>query len=292
MRTPEDASELLHGRDRTQDHTGDVRTLPVVGGGGRASGLERELVIWLPQGYDDRANRDRRYPVLYLMDGQNVFSRTPGLPGEWHADETATELIASGRVEPVVIVGVPNAGRYRFDEYLPLGSLPGAQPDGEGFVRWLRSTVMPAVEGSFRVDHRRENVAIGGASLGGLIAFYAGTWHSDAFGRVLIESCSKIGDGAENNAQSVIAAMKQDPAKPDPARVYIGMGSNEVSRADRDAPRNAEYRAWARDLHEWLGSAGVADRDRKLVIGEGHTHNEGAWAERFEEALAFLFPAG
>jgi predicted alpha/beta superfamily hydrolase len=283
--TPEDAAELIHGRDRTQDFTGDVRTLAVAGGGGRASGLERELLVWLPEGYDDRAHRDRRYPVLYLMDGQNVFSRTPGLPGEWHADETATRLIAKGVVEPLIMVAVPNAGRLRMDEYLPFGDLPGAEPAGDAFVAWLVETVMPAIEEEFRVDHARENVGIGGASLGGLIALYAGTAHGDTFGRVLVESCSKIGATAEADVRGAI----DDAVRL--GRVYVGMGSREVSFSERDTERNAVYRDWAKSLDEWFADAGVGSSDRKLVIGEGHHHHELAWAERFATALAFLYPA-
>ncbi|MEM7755694.1 MAG: alpha/beta hydrolase-fold protein [Planctomycetota bacterium] len=283
--TPEDAAELIHGRDRTNDFTGDVRTLTVAGGGGRARDMERELLVWLPEGYGDRANRDRRYPVLYLMDGQNVFSRTPGLPGEWHADETATRLIAEGVVEPLIMVAVPNAGRMRMDEYLPFGDLPGAEPAGDEFVRWLAGTVMPAVEREFRVDHAHENVGIGGASLGGLIALYAGTAHGDTFGRVLVESCSKIGPTAEGDVRGAIEGAERI------GRVYVGMGSREVSFSDRDTERNALYRDWAKSLESWLGDEGVGASDRLLVIGEGQHHHEPAWAERFEGALAFLFSA-
>ncbi|MEM1184983.1 MAG: alpha/beta hydrolase-fold protein [Planctomycetota bacterium] len=281
---PEDVSELLHGRDRTQDFTGDIRTMVVAGGAGRASGMERELQIWLPEGYDARVNRDTTYPVLYMMDGQNIFSVTPGLPGEWHADETATEMVASGQIEPLIIVGVPNAGRFRFDEYLPFGDLPGAEPSGEEFVRWLTGTVMPAVEREYRVDHRRENIGIGGSSLGGLISLYAATMHADHFGRAIIESCSKIGDDAEGDIQRMLATAKER-GMPVPEKIYFGMGSREVSFSDRDTERNALYRQWATDLHEWLGDYGVAEEDRMLVIGEGHHHHELDWAERFTTAL-------
>jgi len=287
FRTPEDAAELLHGREgEPDDITGDLRTMVVTGGGGRASGTERELRVWLPEGYDDRANRTRRYPVLYMMDGQNLFTQTPGLPGEWGADETATRLIAEGVVEPLIIVGVPNAGRYRADEYLPFGDLPGIEPDGEGFVRWLTGTVMPAVESEFRVDHRRGNVGVGGASLGGLIALYAATEHSDRFGRVLIESCSKIGEDAEAEVERLM-----DDASLVPTRAYVGMGGREVSFSERDTERNAAYRDWAVSIDAMLGKAGVRVDDRLLVIGEGHHHHEPAWNARFGKALAFLFPA-
>ncbi|MEL6312293.1 MAG: alpha/beta hydrolase-fold protein, partial [Pseudomonadota bacterium] len=166
---------------RPIEATGTVKRLEVAGGAGDAAGSMRDLLVWLPPEYDAPKNADTQYPVLYMMDGQNIFSVTPGLPGEWHADETATEMVASGEIEPLIIVGVPNAGRFRFDEYLPFGDLPGAEPSGEEFVRWLTGTVMPAVEREFRVDHRRENVGIGGSSLGGLISLYAATMHADHF---------------------------------------------------------------------------------------------------------------
>lgn len=285
FRSPEDAAAIERDFDPTADWTGDIRRVLVAGGGGRAAEMERELLVWLPPGYGESGTRT--YPVLYLLDGQNVFAGRPGVPDEWHADETATALVESGAIEPLVIVAVPNAGRYRGDEYLPFEiGLSGTEPDGPGFLAWLTGTVMPSVEGRFRVDHARERTGIGGASLGGLFAAWAGVTEADRFGLLLIESCSRIG-GAEGMLRSAMVEAKASGA-PAPERVVIGMGDREVSRSPRDSALNAGYRGWAGALGEGFLGFGVSESDLKVVVGEGQSHDEGAWGERFGAALRFL----
>src|SRR5690606_29958579 len=107
-----DAGNTRTGRYAPIEATGAVKRLEV------QNGVMRDALVWLPPGYDDPANADRRYPVLYLQDGQNVFDKpADGLtPAEWGADETATRLIASGEIEPIIIVAIPNAGAGRVAE--------------------------------------------------------------------------------------------------------------------------------------------------------------------------------
>lgn len=82
-------------------------------------GNDRDVVIYLPPGYE--LNKNKRYAVLYLHDGQNLFDgATSFIPGkEWRVDETAQSLISAGKIEPLIIVGIYNAGKDRIDEYTP-----------------------------------------------------------------------------------------------------------------------------------------------------------------------------
>ncbi|HZW07014.1 MAG TPA: alpha/beta hydrolase-fold protein, partial [Phycisphaerales bacterium] len=97
--------------------TGTVKRLEVTGGD--APPFKRDLLVWLPPGYDAPENKDHRYPVLYMTDGQNIFQKHPAIPAEWGVDETATKLINEKAVEPLIIVGIPHAGKLRTAEYLP-----------------------------------------------------------------------------------------------------------------------------------------------------------------------------
>ncbi len=273
------------GPYRRLEVTGDVRRLPVQGGPGAAEALTRDLLVWLPPGYHAPENAGRSYPVLYLMDGQNVFEALPGLPGEWGVDETATELIEAGVIRPLIIVGVPHAGEHRLTEYLPFGSIRGNEAAGPEFVEWMRREVMPRVERAFRVADGPENTGIGGASLGGAISLYAATTHPDVFGRVIVESLPLLPDNGD------AARAYLDSVKSWPQRVFVGMGGREVSNSDRDAERNGMYRAWAKEIDARLAKAGLKDTDRRLRIDDEANHNELAWAARFPEAVKFLFPA-
>src|ERR1700756_977504 len=80
----------------------------------------RFLRVWLPPGYDDSENSARRYPVLYLNDGQNLFEPSTSFTGvEWQVDETAERLIREGQVPPMIIVGIDNAGKGPLRESIP-----------------------------------------------------------------------------------------------------------------------------------------------------------------------------
>jgi predicted alpha/beta superfamily hydrolase len=273
------------GPYRRLEVTGDVRRLPVQGGAAGAEAMTRDLLVWLPPGYDAPENAGRSYPVLYMMDGQNIFEALPGLPGEWGVDETATALIEAGQIRPLIIVGVPHGGVHRLTEYLPFGSIQGNEGAGPEFVAWMRREVMPRVERAFRVASGPENTGIGGASLGGAISLYAATQHPDVFGRVIVESLPLLPDNG-NAARAYL-----DSVKVWPGRVFVGMGGREVSNNERDAARNVMYRAWAEEMDTRLAAAGLGSGDRRLRIDADANHNELAWAARFPEAVKFLFPA-
>lgn len=265
---------------RTIQATGTVRRVQVVGGG-LPKGEVRDLPVWLPPGYDDRANAQRTYQVLYLMDGQNIFEQLPGVPAEWRADETAADLIAKGQIEPLIIVGIPHAGQSRTPEYLPLQSFQGATTYGEPFVQWLLREVMPRIERGLRVKSGPDNTAIGGASLGGLISLYAATTHPDRFGMVLAESPSLV-IGQGEAWKDLFGSVKQWPA-----RIYLGMGDHEVP----DAAVRARLVAAVQALDATIKAAGIPDAHRMLVIEAGAVHDENAWARRLPAAMKFLFGA-
>lgn len=263
--------------------TGTVKRLQVAGGAGSAAGSMRDLLVWLPQGYADHP--DRAYPVLYMMDGQNLFQKPSSAPGEWRLDETAQAMSAGGLIEPFIAVGIPNAGAARTEEYCPTMpggvTLFGKTPAGDDFVAWIAREVMPRVERAFRVRTGPENTAVGGSSAGGLIALHAGLRRPDLFGAVLAESpaleLDQIGLSMTARVQSAAAL---------PPKIYLGMGGAE------NLPGSGFYdKASQRHVHavEHLRDV-IADRaDVMLSIVDRHEHNEHAWAERLPGALMFLY---
>ncbi|MEM9064630.1 MAG: alpha/beta hydrolase-fold protein [Planctomycetota bacterium] len=268
--------------DRELDITGDVERLETAGGGGPASDFERTALVWLPPGYTDPANASRRYPVLYLLDGQNVFEKLPWLAGEWGADETAQRLIEAGEVEPFIMVAIPHAGRARMSEYQALPVYPNSEAAGPQFLRWLISNVMPDVNERYRTMTGREHTAIGGASLGGTMSLFAGAQHPDVFGLVLIESPPLIAGALQWD--SYLRTIERWPE-----RVYVGVGGKETGNHPSDARRNQQYVQGVRSLRGRLQSAGLRSDRLLVVIDEDAFHNEAAWAERFPDAIRFLF---
>src|SRR5436189_3889342 len=110
---------VLAAQPRTCTATGD---LEIVAFESRVFPAPRNLRILLPEGYRDARNRSRHYPVLYLNDGQDLFDRCTTLFGgdEWRVDETVRDLIAAGKLAPMIVVGIDSGGRrLRPKEYLP-----------------------------------------------------------------------------------------------------------------------------------------------------------------------------
>lgn len=269
------ASDPYH----TINATGTVKRLTVVGGG--VPGLVRDCLIWLPPGYDEPMNALRRYPVLYMQDGQNLFEVHAGTPGEWKIDETATQLAAANKVDTPIIVGIPHAGTERITEYLPIPGIGKVNPGGERYVQFLLDEVVPRVERSFRTRPGAENRAIGGSSLGGLISLYAASRHPDVFGKVLAESPSLI-LGDKQAWKDLFPATTTWPKM-----VYLGMGGHE---GGKNEGLNKSLLDAVRGLDSAL-AASTSHPTHKLVIDPEAAHTENAWAFRFPTAYQFLFPA-
>ncbi len=241
----------------------------------------RFLRIWLPPGYDDGENQGKHYPVLYLNDGQNLFEALSSFTGvEWQADETADRLIREGLVPPMIIVGIDNAGKDRLREYMPHRSMHPMmlRVQGRYYPDFLMKEVMPFVERNYRVATSPENTGLGGSSLGALIALYTAIVRPGLIGRLLIESPSLWA----SNRQAIKESRK---VRIWPERIFLAAGTAEAEGADRSRTVVDDVR----ELAAIVRRAVLSEKRLRLVIKDGAGHTESAWAERFPEALQFLF---
>jgi predicted alpha/beta superfamily hydrolase len=269
---------LAAGVIRAASATGDLRLHEFRS---RVFGNTRFLRVWLPPNYDDAANETRRYPVLYLNDGQNLFESATSFTGvEWQADETADQLIREGVVAPMIIVGIDNAGKDRIREYMPRRSVHPLmlRVQGARYPDFLIKEVMPFVSRNYRIATGPENTGLGGSSLGALIALYTVAVKSGVIGRLLLESPSLWASNRQLIRDS--RAVKNWPE-----RVFLAVGTAEAGRPDRDQSIVDDVR----ELAGILRRAGLGGKRLRLVIDDGATHHESSWARRFPEALAFLF---
>jgi len=235
--------------------------------------------VWLPPDYD--ASAATRYPVLYLNDGQNLFEPATAFAGvDWRVGETATRLIAEGKIPALIIVGIDNTGKNRVREYVPYRSLDLRifGPQGKRYPDFLRHEVMPLIEKNYRAAKGPENTGLGGSSLGGLITLYTQLASPGVFGRLLIESPSLF-----VASRKILEESRR--FRDWPYRVYVGMGTREVGNPAKDERIVADVRV----LENILQDAGLGKGRLKVWIEEGATHNEAAWGARFGDALEFLF---
>lgn len=247
-------------------------------------GNTRQLRVWLPAGYDPE--EPVLYPVLYLNDGQNLFDTQSSQSGlEWEVDETATRLVESGVIPPVVIVGIDNPGlSERPNEYLPWAddslSPPMPEPHGADYPRFLLEEVIPAVEREFRVGGSSERRLLGGSSYGALISLYTAAANPGEFGGLLLESPSLyVNDAAVLDLAERVANW--------PDRVFVAIGTHEGRSECLADNRVDEAVDDVRRLERILAAAGSAPKV-EVVVEECGMHSERYWARRLPAALRFL----
>lgn len=243
----------------------------------------RYLRVWLPPGYDAAENSAVHYPVLYLNDGQNLFETSTAFGGvEWQADESADRLIREGAIPPLIVVGIDNTGKDRLREYMPHRSMHPMmlRVQGKYYPDFLMKEVMPFVEGQYRVATGPEQTGLGGSSLGALIALHTVIARPGDFGRLLLESPSLWASQRQLIKESRLVRIW-------PERIFLGVGTAEAGVAERSRTVVDDVR----ELAAIMRRAVLSEKRLRLVIQDGAGHSEGAWAERFPEALRFLYGA-
>lgn len=236
---------------------------------------KRDVIVYLPPGYGDES--ERRYPVLYLHDGQNLFDAATAFGGqEWGVDETAQRLIIEGKIASLIIVGIYNTGKHRIEEYTPTRDprhKKGGRADQYG--RLIVEELKPFIDRRFRTLAGPEHTGLGGSSLGGLVTLYLGLKYPQVFSKLMAMSPSVWWD------YGVILRMV-DSLKVKPSlRIWLDIGTRE----GKFTPGLVEL------LRDGLAAQGWRLKaDLKFTLIRGGQHSEAAWSKRVEPALKFLFP--
>lgn len=247
-----------------------------------SSRLETVRRITVLQPPRPHGSRPSRLPVLYLNDGQNLFDPARAFAGiTWGVPETVTLLIRRGLIPPLIVVGIDHGEMRRGREYLPVEDERNPysrHPLGRRHAAFVTSEVMPFVARNYPVGEGASNTGFGGSSYGAVAALYTALTYPGLFGRLLIESPPlHVGNG-------YLLRRARNAARR-PARVYLGVGTAETRRPDW----NEETVSNVRKLEAVLRRAGLGPRRLKVVVEEGATHSESAWAKRLPDALTFLF---
>jgi predicted alpha/beta superfamily hydrolase len=238
----------------------------------------RNVLVYTPPGYDE--NGDHRYPVLYMHDGQNLMNPADAFGGVvWGVDRTAQELILAGEIEPLIIVGVYNAGEKRIDEYTPVrsdvGRMRGRGGKADQYGRMIIEELKPFIDREYRTKPEREFTGLGGSSLGGLASFYLGFKRPDVFSRLAVMSPSVW--WANNQ---IIREVARNPERI-PLRIWLDIGKREGTRIKHQV----------RALKEMLLANGWQQNlDFAYAEFPDARHEESAWAARFGDVLKFLYP--
>lgn len=236
-------------------------------------GAPRLLTVYVPPSYD--AQPDRRYPVLFMHDGQNLFDADRAyVPGQhWRLAESADQAIGERTAAPMIIVGIDHGGASRIDDYTPT---PMEKHSGSGkaevHARMLFEELKPMIDARYRT--LPDDTGVGGSSLGGLVSMWLTLRYPDVVRRALVMSPSVWWDDRVLLREVDAFAGTARP------RVWLDVGGREGLETLRDA----------RELANRLRAKGWDDDSLAFHEDRRGDHSERAWARRVRQALEFLYP--
>lgn len=262
--------------------------------------VPRPVDVWLPPGYTP----DKRYPVLYMHDGQMLFDARSTWNGQaWHADAAVLAQHAAGRLPEMLIVGVWNLPEQRYAEYFPQAALAhvpeplrseyvergqNGKPQGEAYLRFLVDEVKPAVDARYATAPGPGATFVAGSSMGGLASLAALCEHPQVFGGAVALSAHWVrlptAWGLQRLAQDTVPAallvwLAARLPRAGSHRLWVDRGTDALDGLY--APALTRFEALLRERGHGPDAAAV-----RVFEGTGHTERD--WAARFGSALAFV----
>lgn len=229
----------------------------------------RRIWLYLPTDY---GTSGERYPVLYLLDGQNIFDDATSYIGEWHVDESLLRM-EQGGFSGIIVVAIDHGGPYRVAEYTPWPHPVHQGGEGTRTIDFLVHYLKPYIDEHFFTLPDPEHTGIMGASLGGLMALAAGFTHPETFGLVGALSTSYWwSEACYDLAEAHPAGL--------PYRIFLSTGTREGRDQLRATMRMASI----------LQEAGLPPEAVTLRRVRHKKHNEKNWSKAFPEAVAWFFP--
>ncbi|MDI9869905.1 alpha/beta hydrolase [Flectobacillus roseus] len=228
---------------------------------------KRAVYILLPHDYD---KTDKKYPVMYLQDAQNLFQEGSEF-GNWGIDKQLAVLASRGHGD-VIIVAIAHGGENRYKEYSPYNNPKLGKGEGRKYVQFISRTLKPYIDANFRTLTDREHTGIGGSSLGGLVSIYAGLMYPEVFGRLMLFSPSLwVSPNIYFDAIDFLSHL--------PTKIYAYAGGGE----GHSMIPNVEK------LKQTLLRQGNKKIDINLSLDPEGKHNESQWGKEFPKAIEWLF---
>lgn len=242
----------------------------------------RNVVVWLPPGYDD--NPDRRYEVIYMTDGENLFDpRIASWGVDWGVDEAMIRGVENGDFEPAIVVGAWSTAQ-RGIEYSPWHR-------ARDYARFLIEELMPRVNAEFRTKTGPDNTFAMGSSMGGLFSYYLVKNHSDVFG-----ACGCVSSHFALNEQNLAGYAGLDPRKADTTPyILLDIAGGDTISGGRfffdygTETLDSTYHDDHEPVRAWFRRQGLREgRDYRFGRYDGADHSERAWRARVGDQLEWL----
>lgn len=228
----------------------------------KALNNRRDIIVWLPPSY--KKEPEKRYPVIYMQDGQNILDpKTAYIGIDWKVDETATRLIKSGDLREIIVVGIYNTPE-RLEEY-------SDSAKGKSYMKFMVEQLKPFIDKYYRTMPGKEYNAVMGSSMGGLISFLLAWNYPDVFGKAACMSSSFYFNG-----DNAIEMVKNYTGEKKKIKIYIDHGEDGLPRGQR--------------MFCELSQKGyLIGTDMDYYYSPGADHSESEWAKRIQRPLLFFF---
>ena len=237
---------------------------------------KRRVWIYLPPDYE---NSQKRYPVLYMQDGQSLFDEKTAPLGSWSVDRTMEKLFNEKKTEGLIIIAVDNAGKNRMREYNPWEDLGGR---GELYADFIANTLKPYVDDNFRTKPQREFTGIMGSSMGAYISAYIGLKYQDTFSKVGL--LSPVFWLYTDQLRSFFEDLRITKSM----KIYLSVGTKESDEA-----RSIQYLEETRSAYDVMGSKMIHstgdNKNIRLDVIQDGTHSGSEWSKVFEISSMWLF---
>ncbi|WP_338376594.1 alpha/beta hydrolase-fold protein [uncultured Flavobacterium sp.] len=224
----------------------------------------KKIYVYLPLDYE---SSNKKYPVIYMHDAQNLFDAKRSYAGEWHVDETLDSLKAN-----VIVIGIEHGNNKRLEELTPYKNEKFGGGKADLYLDFIVSNLKPYVDKTYRTKSNKSNTAIMGSSLGGLVSFYAGLKYPKVFGKV---GCFSPSFWFSDEIYKLMENIKKINTK-----IYFMCGDSESENmvADMEKMENLIREKRCDCLHL-----------TKMKVVKDGKHNENLWAKEFAKAYLWLF---
>lgn len=232
----------------------------------------RRVWIYLPPSYE---LSDKRYPAVYMHDGQNVFDEATSGYGEWGVDENMEALAKENPEYEAIVVAVDCHPEQRSNEYNVVESeTHNINGVGDQYISFLADSLKPYIDANYRTFPDRSHTTIAGSSFGAYISLYATLKYPEIFGRIAAFSLMTWQDGG--HIEKLIKATHPSNS----VRYYINIGDSE----GEDANDAEELVAMATNVYQTFMGAGYDDKAIKFEVVKGGRHHESTWRKTFSSA--------